>query len=391
MRQISRILEDNARFWRIAPFAQRDYPWREENPGLVAFLEALEDDQVGWPGAQREALAQDLLSLLEAAADVRGLIERADAAVPELEGTGVDLAGEHFVGVRGRKAAQIRAFCGQVPRLGLSYLDWCAGKGHLARVLVASHGGVAECLEVDGELCRAGQRLAGEAKIGFRQIDVLGPLPKELLSGEGHAVALHACGDLHGRLIEGAMQGGLRALTISPCCYHRTAQERYKPFSQAGRACQLELTRADLRMVAQETVVAGRGVRRKRREEVRCRLGFDSLQRELRGEDLYMNVPNLPKAVLRGGFEGFCRWAAEKKGLKLPGNVNFSHWEKVGEQRFRMVDRLELVRGLFRRPLEVWLALDRGAALEEAGYRVKMGAFCDRRVTPRNLMVHAER
>ena len=52
---------------------------------------------------------------------------------------------------------------------------------------------------------------------------------------------------------------------------------------------------------------------------------------------------------------------------------------------------LELVRHLFRRPLELWLVLDYAVFLEEQGYRVRLGTFCDRQLTPRNLMLDAVR
>lgn len=399
MRALATWLEEYAGFWRFPPFAQQDYPWREQNPELVAFLDNLGDDEVAQLGQRdRQERMQILAPLVGIAGDAGGLLRgpmgRADSAAPNKSGTGQALKQSHFVGVPGRKAAQIEAFCSQVPFLGLPYVDWCAGKGHLARALVASHGGAAECLEKDKNLCRAGVRLAGEAKgkITFREVDVLRDLPEGVLSGAQHGVALHACGDLHRSLIENGIAGNLRALTLAPCCYHRTAQlYAYTPFSEAGRRCRLPLDRSDLRMVAQETVVAGRGVRNKRRQEVSFRLGFDALQRSLSGRDAYLNVPNLPKTILRRGFEGFCRWAAEKKAFRVPEGVDFEHWEAVGALRFRTIDRLELVRGLFRRPLEVWLILDQAAALAEAGYHVKVHEFCDRLVTPRNLIIHAEK
>lgn len=51
---------------------------------------------------------------------------------------------------------------------------------------------------------------------------------------------------------------------------------------------------------------------------------------------------------------------------------------------------LELVRGLFRRPLELWLVLDRALYLSENGYDVQVGEFCDTHLTPRNLMLLAQ-
>ncbi|MNE62192.1 hypothetical protein D3C76_1770990 [compost metagenome] len=62
-----------------------------------------------------------------------------------------------------------------------------------------------------------------------------------------------------------------------------------------------------------------------------------------------------------------------------------------GWQRLAEVRNLELLRNLFRRPLEMWLVLDRGLYLQEQGYRVQLGVFCEQPLTPRNLMLLAER
>jgi len=55
------------------------------------------------------------------------------------------------------------------------------------------------------------------------------------------------------------------------------------------------------------------------------------------------------------------------------------------------VRNLELLRGLFRRPLELWLNLDRALFLVEQGYVVRLGSFCETAFTPRNLLLLAER
>ena len=49
------------------------------------------------------------------------------------------------------------------------------------------------------------------------------------------------------------------------------------------------------------------------------------------------------------------------------------------------------MRGLFRRPLELWLVLDQALFMVEQGYNVEVGSFCEPSLTPRNLMVLAER
>ena len=81
-----------------------------------------------------------------------------------------------------------------------------------------------------------------------------------------------------------ACDRGLAAISLSPCCYHRIRSEHYQPLSTAGRASVLRLGSPELRLPLQETVTAGQRIRRLRDREQIWRLGFDLLQRSVRGE-----------------------------------------------------------------------------------------------------------
>ena len=83
--------------------------------------------------------------------------------------------------------------------------------------------------------------------------------------------------------------------------------------------------------------------------------------------------------------------ARPKKGMGLPAGLDYAALLAQGERRFGDVARMELVRHLFRRPLEIWLLLDRALFLEEQGYRVEVGTFCPKPMTPRNLLIRAVR
>src|SRR3546814_15111250 len=76
-----------------------------------------------------------------------------------------------------------------------------------------------------------------------------------------------------------------------------------------------------------------------------------------------------------------------RRSSDLDGSV----LEAAGHQRLAEVRNLELVRGLFRRPLELWLVLDRALFLSQKNYNVRLGTFCKTPLTPRNLMLLAER
>jgi hypothetical protein len=81
---------------------------------------------------------------------------------------------------------------------------------------------------------------------------------------------------------------------------------------------------------------------------------------------------------------------ARHKQLNLGLQYDWASLEIAGWQQLAKVRNLELLRDLFRRPLEMWLILDRALYLQEQGYRVRLGTFCDSRLTPRNLLLLAE-
>jgi len=380
--------------WRCLPFQHPRLPWQERWPGLAEALLALSDADVA---RLQEAPFTD--SPLAAWLPVEELARL--VALPALAGQGGVLAkglpeawGEQ---VGGRKWRQVQAFLPQVevaPDQAL--VEWCAGKGHLARALSHRHAIEVTALEWQPALCESGRALARRqgARVALHEQDVMAEDAAAWLDARTRVAALHACGDLHRRLLTLAAEAG-SAVTLAPCCYQRTADERYRPLSRLGRrlaeAHGLSLERDDLALAVQETVTAPRGVQRHRERAGAWRLGFDRLQREVRGIDAYLPVPSLAYGQMPATFEAFCHWAAQQKGIVLPAGVDWRAHEAAGWQRQREVARLELARHLFRRPLEVWLALDRVAFLEEAGYAVELGTFCPRELTPRNLVLRGRK
>jgi hypothetical protein len=74
----------------------------------------------------------------------------------------------------------------------------------------------------------------------------------------------------------------------------------------------------------------------------------------------------------------------------LPKPQSAHQFEEIGWVRQRELIRLSIVRHVFRRSLEVWLALDLAIYLENNGYTVGLGSFCERHLTPRNLLISAQ-
>ena len=389
--QLNDWLVQHRGLWQPAPFTDPCPAWTRQWPALAQRVSDLTDGDCTKfdddPGKLARLLEPELPSLraFDDLTRVPALsrFPEQSCTLPEVRATDMP----------GRKRLQSGAFAAAIQPLGEDVVDWCCGKGHLSRTLAPLCAGKVSGFEWNRALVEDGNRLVG--KFGDRVIlhcqDVMAEtlvMPKA-----AHGVALHACGDLHRRLMRLGTGTGLPRLSFSPCCYHLTEAPDYQLLSRRARDWHdtLDLTRNDLRLAVQETVTAPAKVRQQTRRVSGWRLGFDSLQRYLRGVDAYLPVPSHPSGLVSGDFAGFCRWAAAKKSVELPEAMDFDHWEAQGERRLRQVRRHELVRHLFRRPLELWLVLDYGLFLEEQGYEVQLGTFCERQLTPRNLLIDAVR
>jgi hypothetical protein len=121
------------------------------------------------------------------------------------------------------------------------------------------------------------------------------------------------------------------------------------------------------------------------------KLGYGQLRREACGVEEYLALKPIPKGWLQLDFQGFCLQLAAREGRELPATIEWSHYEAWGWQRQREVMRLSLVRAAFRRGLEMWLVLDMANVIEQHGYAVRVGTFCERDLTPRNIFLSARR
>lgn len=383
---LDQFLTEHQQLWKPRPFTTLRLDWEAQHPELSAHLRhcSLTDAEADH---DPQALPAPYPQLADKARQL--------CALGDLPDTGLPPAAHRLdVNVPGRKWQQIEAFS---RRLGFRtqtqhWLDWCSGKGYLGRRLLQP-GQQLTCLEYDAALVAAGQALSDHHHLPANHVhqDVMAADSRRHLDSDKSVVALHACGDLHVHLLRVASQQGCRHLAVAPCCYNRIQAEHYQPLSTAAQHSPLQLSLTDLGLPLSETVTAGARVRHQRDCSMARRLGFDLLQRQQRQCDDYLPTPSLPVAWLSKPFEQYCRDLAALRDLELTLTPDWEALEAAGWQRLAAVRNLERVRNLFRRPLELWLVLDRALFLEEQGYAVRLGTFCDYPLTPRNLLLLAER
>lgn len=425
LKQLDALLTQSQPLWRSRSFECEQLPWQDAFPSLADAVWQLSDDSLESIDACQHKLNETLLLVLAADLKAQGLewplelfsqsaigktiVEEdgraatnpdldsahdSEAAIGSISEASVLLSPEdepHFSAhIKGRKWQQINAFVAKLPHDNTPVLEWCAGKGHLGRLIAKAHQREVVSLEWQQSLCDAGALFAAKWQLPqtFICADAFAG-QNEQLHAEQLAVALHACGDLHVTLLKHASHAGTKQLVFSPCCYHLIQAKQYQPLSQVAKTSALKLNRADLQLPLQQSVIANDKHKGYRLQEMAWRLGFDALQRQVRGMDEYLPVPAVKQSQLNGTFEAFCRWAAEAKGVSLPLDVDWLAFKIVGEQRQRLTRRIDLVAHLFRALLEQWLLLDRVCFLQEQGYRVNLSEFCSNSITPRNALIHA--
>ena len=376
------LLDAHDNLWRPPPFHIPRPAWCDRHPDLTGHLLGLSDDEVVRLTADNEGLIGLVSSFIPELGALRELI-----ALPAVDAPPVPVDPHAIWRMPGRKQEQIEAFAAAIGKPVGPVLEWCAGKGHLGRLLAMQWGVPVVSLDHDAGLCADGEELAQRVGVGqcFVQADALAAGSASRLQGR-HAIGLHACGDLHRALLRGAVEQGAAALDLAPCCYDRSVSARHEPLNPDAA---LPISRSELHLAITDTATAGAREIRQRDTAMAWKLGFVALRADATGDDSPRGLKPVPPSWLALGFEEWCRRLAAREGLALAAELDLGGYEAMGWQRQREVVRLSLVRLAFRRPLEVWLALDQVLYLERHGFQASLAEFCSRSLTPRNLLVSA--
>ncbi len=377
--------------WKTSTFKQANFRYLDQQAELKQWLFSLSDHELASLQSNDTLLLNAIFCVFPDAAEILELLQFPSSISSTLQPP------EKFwdTDIPGRKASQILAFSDAVGKINHPILEWCCGKQHLGRFLSEVNNQPSEGLEIDTHLVAKANELSKKRKLHHlvitHECDVFSTQADHFIKQDQHIVALHACGGLHAQLLKKCAEHQVNQISVSPCCYHRfNASERYQALSKSGQTSALRLTMSDLRLAVQETKTASASETRKRRTLQAWRLGFDSLQRDIRAEDSYLETPSVNSSILNTSFKSFCKELAHRKNLVLDGSINYKDYQIKGADRFYLYERAELLRMCFRRALETWLILDRAFYLSEQGYKTSIEIFCSSDISPRNFMLHAQ-
>ncbi|BED87808.1 MULTISPECIES: methyltransferase [unclassified Pseudoalteromonas] len=376
------VLMNTREYWQCTAFDFDELPW----PELQAVLHNLSDEDVARLDNDQQQLYQFFSPFIKGVEQLAGLCD-----LPKNQHHRSEYPFWISNGIKGRKFEQLQDFVSALPYTTQPVLEWCAGKGHLGRMLAFNGAQSVRSVELQAHLCEQGQHSAQQQGLAmqFSQANVLEDDISHFFNTDTHAVALHACGALHQTFMQQASKAGVKRISFSPCCYHLFTDNNYQAMSEPALTSKLNLTHRDLKLALQETVTAPSRVAKIRKTEVEWRLGFDALRKSITNEQFYVSVPSVNKAVFSDSFAQFCAWASDKKSINIPKNTDYDKFLLIGKARKKVTERIELVRHVFRRAIEVWLVLDRALYLQQQGYTVSVTTFCEKQLTPRNILILA--
>ncbi len=402
---IDEFLDQHKQFWQFKAFEYTEIKWHDHAP-LMSVLNTLNIESIHTLKSNADACLTKFEEIFDVAfirkiesifkVEHRHTIETKPESIAQLQRQQTNRA---MSGVKGRKLDQIQAFSHALHRAPFhyigngSYLEWCAGKGHLGRYLAVNNDCKVKSLEWQEALCEAGTQLANKYSVEqtFICTDALSEQAIPFISQSHNVVALHACGDLHSALIKAFPLSDALSLSVSPCCYNRIESDNYLPLSLLGQQAHCALSKTDVSLALKSVVTAPQKIKLRQAsdEQVLWRLAFDAYQKELRNGCQYLPLPS-HSSVFKSS-DTFFRWACDKKAMPYPSTDVIDTYVKNAELHFISVRRMELVQGLFQRIIELWLVLEKASYLYEQGLNVHVSVFCSNTVTPRNLLIQAFR
>ncbi|MEH6397247.1 methyltransferase, partial [Pseudoalteromonas sp.] len=222
---LDNLLHRTRQYWQCTAFDFDQLPW----PELEQALAALSDQQVAELDSEQHLLYQFFSPYI---ADVNNLAALCE--LPQTIATRTEYPFWISNGIKGRKFTQLQDFVGALgEESNLPVLEWCAGKGHLGRMLAFNSAPSVHSIELQQHLCEQGQQSAQQQGLAMRfsQADVLKDDVTKYFQQAQHAVALHACGALHQAFMSRAVSAKTQKISLSPCCYHLFTDNDYQAMS----------------------------------------------------------------------------------------------------------------------------------------------------------------
>jgi hypothetical protein len=286
-----------------------------------------------------------------------------------------------------RKQSEIEALLSVVAHLAARaerIVDVGAGRGHFTRI-------AAEVFERDAVgIERVPDRVTTAMRLGTgtRASFFLRDATREALGLQvgDLAIGLHACGALGDRLIAEAIEARCAVALVS-CCLQKIDTPERRPSSRAAMAAGFVLSKEILGL--SNLTSRSQGVESSLADTMDARRKRWALTRLLRHRGISVEpgeeMRGLNRRLAHRAFPELVKKALLQRGLAPASLAEVDEHDRMGTIEFEKMRRFSLPRSMLARALEVTIAFDRAALLEECGYDVRVVEIYDVDITPRNL------
>lgn len=276
-------------------------------------------------------------------------------------------------------------------------IDFCGGAGYLGRSLAIYCDSKVRSVDIDEALQRRGEIRARDlasksTNLSFTKLNVLDNLSSltENFSKGTSTIGVHTCAHLSDAQIEASRQLDARWIFNVSCCYYKTDDTSYS-FSSLSKQSGFKLSKESL-------LLAARG----------HDTSFESFEFSISVKKYRYLLHVYTKDILgldfvaMGGLshtdyeKPFYEYAKERLktvlNLEIPESElkDFSH-NQTNLKKVQEMIACNTFRTIFSRLIEKYIALDRAVYLEELGYQVSLLEIFDRKISPRNLAILAQK
>lgn len=298
-------------------------------------------------------------------------------------------------GIRQKKEHEISQMAAMVESLeNINLIDIGAGAGYLSERLTLNRNRFSYCIDCDETLQKSGIKRIGNKdfsnleKIEFKNFYFNENAPNfKKIYDQSLVIGLHACGDLSSDIIHYFQKESLEYLMVIGCCYQKlTNKYNLSKIAQSGN---LRLTTNQLNLAARSYSLSSNSSLNRKLKIRRYRYMLHCYLYSLGHKDFIPTGKTKLKDYDRN-FGEYANTYAQKFIMSKKDAQSFSE----ETSNIKIVEKIiytDLIRGLFGRVIEAYIALDRAIYLEENNRNVSIFELFERSQSPRNLAIFVSR
>lgn len=214
---------------------------------------------------------------------------------------------------------------------------------------------------------------------------------KNLFTGDKLSLGLHTCGDLANSQFDLSIEAKTKSLVNLGCCYYRLSRaDRYNisQFSQSNK--NLKLNKYALTLATRAHVKLDHWDFEYKSIVKNYRYTLHLYLHDVLGITEQVNCGNSMEKLYRSDFATYTREQLKRVNLTTNDSDETLNNYYNDPRRLKLVNQMILsaiIRGIFGRPLELYLLVDRCLYLQENGYEVQLLELFDEVESPRNLAI----